>query len=61
MYLLSGVDGGARCGRGCADRGAGRSAGGTDRVDLTSHVMDLSCQDSQVLGEVMADPTHTGK
>ncbi len=61
MYLLSGVDGGAWCGRGRAGRGAGRSAGGTDRVDLASHVMDLSCQDSQVLGEVLTDPAHTGE
>lgn len=61
MYLLFGVDGGARCGRGCADRGAGRRAGGTDRVDLTCHVMDLSSQDGQVLGQVLTDPAHTGK
>lgn len=60
-YLLPGVDGGARRGGGCADGGAGSRAGGTDRVDFACHVMDLPCQDSQVLGQVLTDPAHTGK
>lgn len=61
MYLLPRVDGGARCGGGRADRGAGRRAGGTDGVDLARHVVDLSCQDGQILGQVLTDSAHTGK
>lgn len=60
-YLFSGVDGGAWSGGGCADRGAGGGARGADRVDFTCYVMDLPCQDGQILGKVLTDPTHTGK
>lgn len=60
-YLFPCVDGRSRGGGGRADRGAGRGAGGADRVDLAGHVVDLARQDGQVLGQVLADPAHTGE
>lgn len=60
-HLLAGVDGGAGGGGGRADGGAGGGARGADGVNLARHVVDLACQDSQVLGQVLTDPTYTGK
>ena len=60
-YLFAGIDGGAGRRGGGANRGAGSRSRGADRVDLSGHVVDLPGEDGQVLGQVLTDPTHTGK
>lgn len=60
-YHFVGVNGGAGCGGGGADSGAGSRARGADWVDLSGHIVDLPGKDGQVLGQVLTDPTHTGK